>query len=114
MDAASERDKRKVLSAICHGSTFFSQLLLSAGIPAVLMVVSDDAVVKENAKEALNFHITLWLYSVVIGILMWLLIGWLLIVPLAIFQTLLPIWAIWSSFSRPDTAFRYPLIFRIL
>ena len=36
MDAAFDSDKRKVLSALSHGSIFLSQLLFSAGIPGAL------------------------------------------------------------------------------
>jgi hypothetical protein len=59
-----DRDKRKLLSAVSHGSIFLSQLLLSAGIPLALWVISDDPVVKDNAREVLNFHLNVWVYSI--------------------------------------------------
>jgi hypothetical protein len=33
------------------------------------LLVSDDPVVKENATEAINFHLNVWFYSIVIGVL---------------------------------------------
>ncbi|MEM1255195.1 MAG: DUF4870 domain-containing protein [Cyanobacteria bacterium P01_H01_bin.21] len=114
MDATFDSDKRKVLSALAHGSIFLSQLLFSAGIPAALWIVSDDPVVKENAKEALNFHLNIWIYSGIVGILCWLLVGWLLVVPLLIFQWVMPVLAILASFNDPDSAFKYPFIIRFL
>ena len=114
MDAAFDSDKRKLLSALSHGSIFLSQLLFSAGIPAALWIISDDPVVKESSKEALNFHINIWIYSFIIGILCWLLIGWLFVVPLLIFQWVMPVLAIASSFRDTESAFRYPFILRFL
>ena len=55
METTFDSDKRKLFSIASHGSIFVSQLVLSAGIPAILMFISDDPVVKDNAKEALNF-----------------------------------------------------------
>lgn len=114
MDATFDSDKRKLLSALSHGSIFLSQLLFSAGIPLALWIISDDPVVKENSQEALNFHLNVWIYSFIIGILCWLLIGWLFVVPLLIFQWVMPILAIVRSFNNPDGAFKYPFIIRFL
>ena len=114
MDTPFASAQRKILSALSHGSIFLSQLLFSAGIPAALWIISDDPVVKESSKEALNFHINIWVYSFIIGILCWLLIGWLFVIPLLIFQWVMPVFAIASSFRNTDSAFRYPFILRFL
>ena len=114
MDAAFDSDKRKVLSALSHGSIFLSQLLFSAGIPAALWIISDDPVVKENAKEALNFHINIWIYTGIVVFLHIILVGYLLALPLAIFQLVMPVLAILASFRNPDGAFKYPFIIRFL
>lgn len=53
--------KRKLLSAISHGSIFFSTTLISIAVPVAIYLVSDDTIVKENAQEALNFHLNVWL-----------------------------------------------------
>ena len=64
-----DSDKRKLLSLVCHGAIFFSTLLFSIGAPIAVLLVSDDPVVKENATEAINFHLNVWFYSLVIGVL---------------------------------------------
>jgi uncharacterized Tic20 family protein len=64
-----DQDKRKLLSALCHGSIFFSSLVVSVAIPIAVLLVSDDPVVKESAKEAINFHINVWVYGVIVGVL---------------------------------------------
>ena len=53
--------QRKLLSAACHGAIFFSSTIVSIGI----LLVSNDLVVKENAKESINFHINLFLYAII-------------------------------------------------
>ncbi|MBX2865822.1 MAG: DUF4870 domain-containing protein [Leptolyngbyaceae cyanobacterium MAG.088] len=114
MDATFDSDKRKLLSALSHGSIFLSQLLFSAGLPGALWVISDDPVVKENAKEALNFHLNIWIYSGIVGFLCWFLVGWLFVIPLLIFQWVMPVLAMVAGFNNPDSAFKYPFILRFL
>jgi uncharacterized Tic20 family protein len=109
-----DTDKRKLLSALCHGSIFFSALLVSIGIPIAILLVSDDPIVKENAKEALNFHINLWIYGVIFGVLTIVLIGFVLLGLLGLVNLILPILAILQVLSNPDQSFRYPFIFRVL
>ena len=110
-------DKRKLLSALSHGAIFLSTAVVSIGIPIAILFVSEDPVVKENAKEAINFHFNVWLYGIIIGVIGVVTLG--LVLPI-----LLPIWflihwgltilAIVQTLSNPDQAFRYPFIFRLL
>jgi hypothetical protein len=109
-----DTDKRKLLSALAHGSIFFSLLGVSIGIPIAILFVSDDPVVKENAKEALNFHLNVWLYGIIFGILTIVLIGFVLLGILQLVNVVLPILAILQALSNPDQAYRYPFIFRLL
>jgi len=114
METTFDSDKRKLFSILSHGSIFASQFVFFAGVPFALLFFSDDPVVKENAKEALNFHFTVWLYSVLLIIPAWLIIGLPLVALLGLVQVVMPIFAILSSVSDPDNAYRYPLIFRPL
>lgn len=114
MQSSYDNDKRKLLSALSHGSIFLSALVLSAGIPLAILLVSDDPVVKDNAKEALNFHFNVWLYGIIFGLLAWLLIGIPLLVILFIVQIVMPILAILRCLSNPESVYRYPFIFRLL
>ncbi|MBD2313438.1 DUF4870 domain-containing protein [Desertifilum sp. FACHB-1129] len=112
-----DTDKRKLLSALSHGSIFFSATLVSIGIPVAILFVSEDPIVKENAKEAINFHINVWLYGAIIGVLSFLTLGLLGFI-------LFPIWflvhwglsirAILFSLSEVERAYRYPFIFRVV
>lgn len=108
--------KRKLLSCLCHGSVFFSSLIIAIGVPIVVLFISDDSVVRENAKESLNFHLNVWLYGAIYAALILLLIGYLLLPLVPIFwlaTCILPIIAIVRVLSNPDKAFRYPFIFRL-
>lgn len=112
-----DKDKRKLLSALSHGSIFFSTLFLSVGIPIAILFVSEDPVVKENAKEAINFHFNVWLYGIIIGILAFLTLGLLGLILAPIFYIVhwgLTLWAIVHTLGTPDEPFRYPFIFRLL
>ena len=114
MDASFDSDKRKILSIASHGSIFLSQLVLSAGIPFGILLLSDDPVTKENAKEALNFHFNMWLYSILLIVPAALIIGLPLVALLGLVQVVMPIFAILSCVTAPDNAYRYPFIFRPL
>ncbi|NET74402.1 MAG: DUF4870 domain-containing protein [Sphaerospermopsis sp. SIO1G2] len=73
-----DSEKRKLLSALSHGAIFFSTTFISVGLPIALLIISDDPVVKDNAKESINFHFNIWLYGTILGILFFLL-GWLVL-----------------------------------
>lgn len=109
-----DSDKRKLFSALCHGSIFISATGISVGIPIAILLLSDDPIVKENAQESLNFHLNIWLYGLIFGILTIVLIGWLLLGLLFIVSWIMPILAILQVLSNPDQSYRYPFIFRIL
>ncbi len=67
-----DSDKRKLLSALCHGAIFFSTTIVSVGLPIAILFVSDDPVVKENAKEPINFHFNVWFYGAILAALFFL------------------------------------------
>ncbi len=112
-----DTDKRKLLSLVCHGAIFFSTLVLSIGAPIAVLLVSDDPVVKENATEAINFHINVWFYSLVIGVLTVITLGLagFILVPIGyLVHWGLTIMAILQVLQNPNIAYRYPFIFRIV
>ncbi len=117
MQTESSSDKKKLLSALAHGSVFISALVLSIGIPIAILIVSEDSVIKDNAKEAINFHFNVWLIGGIIGVLSFITLGlagfilgpiWLLL------HWGLSIWAVIQCLQTPDQSFRYPFIFRVV
>jgi uncharacterized Tic20 family protein len=109
-----DTDKRKFLSALSHGSIFLSTVVLAVGIPIAVLLISDDPVVKDNAKEAINFHFNVWFWGIVIAVLCFLVVGWLLVPIGYLLHWGLTIWAITHCFTNPDQPFRYPFIVRLL
>jgi uncharacterized Tic20 family protein len=112
MDDLTQR--RKLLSALSHGAIFFSSTVISIGIPIAVLFVSDDPVIKENAKESINFHFNLYIYAAIFFLLIFVAIGFPLLILLGIASFVLPIIAIVHSVSDPNQAYRYPFIYRLL
>ncbi|NCT42630.1 MAG: DUF4870 domain-containing protein [Microcystis aeruginosa G11-09] len=114
MVMSEDLTKKRLLSVACHASIFLSATLVSVGIPLAIYFISDDETVKENAKEAFNFHLNMWLYYLIAGILVWVLIGYLLLAILGVVNIVLPILAILQVWKDAYKVFRYPFIFRVL
>lgn len=107
-------DKRKLLSGLCHGATFINYTGVSIGIPIAILLVSEDPVVKANARESLNFHFNMWAYLVIGGVLTFILIGFVILGLVAIASFIMPIIAILKVLNNPDEPYRYPFIFHLL
>lgn len=117
MQSVTDGNKRKLLSIGSHASIFISSLIVSIGIPIGIFFVSEDSVVKDNAKEAINFHLNVWLYGAILALLSFIsfgLLGFILAPIWLIYHWGLSIWAVVHCLNNPDVPFRYPLIFRIL
>ena len=105
-------DQRKLLSGLSHGAIFCSSTIISIGIPIAILLISEDSVVKANAKESLNFHINLYIYAFVFGLLCFVVIGFPLLFILGIVSIVMPIIAIVKVLSEPQQTYSYPFIFR--
>jgi uncharacterized protein len=103
---------RKLLSALCHVSTFMTWFLAPIVIPIVILCVSTDSVVQANAKEAINYYISFLIYYTIAIVLCFVLIGFILLIPLVIVDFILPIIAIIKTLENPDRVYRYSFIFR--
>lgn len=121
---SSDTGKRKLLSILSHGSIFISLSLVGIAIPVAISVLSEDLVVKANAKEAINFHLNVWFWGAILGgvygVLSFISFGLLGLVlwPLLVLGFLLhwglSTWAIVHCLAEPNQPFRYPFIFRLV
>lgn len=109
-----DSDKRKLLSVLSHGAIFLSATVLSVGLPIAILFLSEDPVVKGNARESINFHLNIYLYGVIFGILTVILIGFPLLFLLLAAMWILPIIAIVKVLADPTLIYRYPFIFRLV
>jgi uncharacterized protein len=105
---------RKLLSVVSHGAIFLSSTVIAIAIPIVIMLTTNDSVVKENAKESLNLHINLYFYAILFGALTLILIGIPLLVLLGVASFVMPIIAIVKVLNNPNVPYRYPFVFRLL
>lgn len=111
-----DTNSRKLLSALSHGAILLSSTLVSIVVPIGILFTTEDPVVKGNAKEAINFHLNVWLCGAIIGVLVWVTLG--LLLPLTFVWFLvhwgLTIWALFNVLGESDKPFRYPFIFRVV
>jgi len=114
MSNQHDLDQRKLLSALCHGSIFLSSVLVSVAIPIAILFITNDPIVKANAKEALNFHINLYIYAFVFILLAFVIIGFFLLALLGIVSLIMPIIALIKVLDDPNQPYRYPFIFRLI
>jgi uncharacterized Tic20 family protein len=124
MQSTYDSAKRRLLSLISHGFTLVGISLVSILAPITILIISDDPVVKRNAKEAINFHLNIWFWASVIGgiygFLSFLTFGLMGIIlfPLIAFGFLWhfgwSIAAILSTLANPDEPYRYPFILRLI
>ena len=110
----SEQEKRKLLSLLSHSSVIFSSTIVTVAIPLILLFVIEDDVVISNAKEVLNFHFTVWIYGVCFSLLIFVVIGFPLLILLGISTWVMPIFAILKIARKGDYVYRYPLIIHLL
>jgi uncharacterized protein len=121
MQSTNNSDKRRLLSTISHVAIFFSATFISIGVPLAVLFVSDDPVVKANAKESINFHLTAWIVGAIAAVILFLpsfltlgLVAWVAggigFFWVAAMTTL----AVLHALSKPDEPYRYPFIMHIL
>lgn len=123
MQVEYDPGRRKLLSSLCHGAIFFSTTLFSIGVPIVINLISDDPIVKSNAKESMNFHFNVWFWAILIGVPIGIIsfltlgLGGILFFPVVALGFLLhwglTIVALFHCFTQPNEPFRYPFIFRL-
>ncbi len=124
MQESFDAGKRSLLSLICHACTLFGVTALPILGPIVILMISDDPVVKANAKESINFHINILFWAAVIGGVCGFIgfitlgLGWLFLWPIVAFGFLWhfgwSVVAILKTLSNPNEPFRYPFILRLL
>lgn len=101
----------KLWIVLCHLSYFIGLPLI---IPLIVYLVkkTDAPLVADQAKEALNFHLSCLLYAIVCMILTLILIGIVLFFALAIGAAILAIIA--AIKSSEGVAYRYPMTIRFV
>ena len=101
-----------VMSVLAHLSLFAFGLI---GPLVLFLVVKDDPykpMTRHHSLEALNFHISLFLYAIVSVVLILLIVGIFMLIALAIGSVVLAIIAAIAAGNRQP--YRYPLTLRLV
>ncbi len=114
--------KRKLFSLLCHGSIFLGSLLFTSLIPLAVLLLFDDPIIKETAKETLNYHFNIWLYGAIslglgtffTALIITAPIAWLIGGLFTLFTLVPPIFGILATLNNPNEPYRYPFIWRLL
>lgn len=114
-------NKRRLLSVLSHGAIFFTATFISIAVPLAVLFVSDDPVVKNNAKESINFHFSAWLIGGILFVLLFPLhlitfglTAWIAGGLGFVWVTTMTVLAVLHALSKPDEPYRYPFILHIL
>jgi uncharacterized Tic20 family protein len=106
-----QKGSDKIWTILCHLS-FFVGLPFLLPLVVYLAMRHDSAYVSENAREALNFHISLLLYSLCCLPLTFIFIGIPILVIIWLTSLIL---AVMAAVKAADGAcYRYPLTLRLV
>lgn len=96
--------EQKILCALCHLGTFVGIPIVA---PLIVLLVSSDTFVKNQAKQALGFQIGLAIAVGISFVLMIVLVGFLTIVAVGIVGLIFPIIAMIRIIDGED--YTYPI-----
>ena len=101
----------KIWAVLAHLSAFIGLPFI---LPLIIYLVKrgESPYVAENAREALNFHITLFLACIVSAILIFVLVGFLLLALLGLISFILSIIA--AIRAAEGGIYHYPLCLRLV
>jgi len=111
---AANKSSNTTVAALCHLSSFLGTALfpLNLIIPIVIICCNTDTFVRSQAKECLNFQLSVVIWAAISLVACLAGIGFFMLIVLGIAAFLLPIFAAVSAAS--GTNYRYPLIFRLI
>lgn len=111
----NEKEER-TWAMFCHLGGFAGFIVPFGGIIAPLVIwltkKEDSSLVDDQGKESLNFQISLIIYYVVGGLLSLVVIGFLILAALVIFQIIFLILA--ATKANNGERFRYPLSIKFI
>lgn len=108
---AQPDSNEKLLIILCHLSLFLGVGLI---FPLVIYLVkkAESEKIAAHAREALNFHISLFIYGLISFLLCAVFIGFFCLLALAVLAVVLPIVA--AAKAAEGNFYRYPLCIRLV
>lgn len=100
-----------LLSVLAHGCALITACLVSIFGPIAIMAIAEDQTVKSNAKESLNFQITMLIYALISLPLCLVGIGFVTLFVVGIWSIVAPIIAMIKVANNANHVHRYGWIF---
>jgi uncharacterized protein len=108
--------EEKNLASIMHLSILAGIFLPFVGlvVPIVIWVLkkNDSPFIDDQGKEAINFIINIFILGILVGVLCIIVVGFILLVPLALYLIIAPIVA--AAKCSDGIYYKYPFIFRFI
>ena len=101
----------KLWNVLCHLSPFLGVGLI---LPLIIYLVTKDdpSSIPAHAKETLNFHISMFIYAMIGGVLLVVVIGIFIVIAVAIATIILAI--IGAIKASNGEVYQYPLTIRLI
>ena|SRR5437868_11596865 len=103
-------EEERLWSMLSHLSFFIFGII--APLIVMLTLGTRSAFVRQQAVEALNFHITVWIVGIVAGLSIFLIVGIILLPAVLITAAVFAIIAAIQSYQ--GVAYRYPISIRLI
>jgi uncharacterized Tic20 family protein len=112
MPNTANTGESSLLSILAHLCALFTSLCVSILGPIVILAIADNDVVKQNARESLNFQLTMIIFALAsIPLIFAFGIGFVTLFIVAIWSLVSPIIAMIKVANHPETPHRYAMIF---
>ncbi len=115
-ELAAADDRDRTYAMLIHLSGFLSYLLGPVAIVVTLAMwlarKDDSAFVDDHGREAMNYSISIWIYTILAGLLMFAVVGCVLLPALIIFDIVVVIMAAVQASS--GEYWRYPITIRMI
>jgi uncharacterized protein len=121
-ESNSSGAKRTLFMLLCHISIFLGALVIPFAVPLAIYILFQDSVIKETARETLNYYFNIWVYGAITAGLVVFFTALIITAPLAwliggaffLFHWIPPIFGILAALNNPNEPYRYPFIWRVL
>ena len=107
MPNTSTTGESSFLSIIAHLCALFTSLFVCVLGPIAILAMADSETVKQNARESLNFQLTMFIYAIISLPLCLIFVGFFTLIIVAIWSIIAPIIAMISVANHPETPHRY-------
>jgi uncharacterized Tic20 family protein len=114
MPQTSTSGESSLLSVLAHACALLTSLVVSIVGPIAILAIADNDTVKQNARESLNFQLTMILYALISIPLCFVAIGFVTLFIVGIWSIVAPIIAMIKVANNPSVPHRYGMIIHFI